>query len=178
MVLCPGAQKSEVKQEEKEQEEGGKPDEAAGDEPKQEEEEGEDEEEGEVMNAYEREREERIAANRARMAALNLPGMAASFAQAHAPKRAAAPARPRGLAAKRAKRVRAPGPPSTLLALRSSLAWAPDDLGLPCTLLAHRDPWPRPPTIRVCHLPSIPPMYLWPRPPTILGLPLDFLALR
>ena len=62
-------------------------------------------EDGEPMNAYEREREERIAANRARMAALNLPGMAAGFADAHGKKPAERPARPRGLAAKRLKRV-------------------------------------------------------------------------
>lgn len=74
-------------------------------------EEGDDEEDedGEPMNAYEREREERIAANRARMAALNLPGMAASFVEVHGKKPAARPARPRGLAAKRAKRVRRHG---------------------------------------------------------------------
>ena len=56
------------------------------------------------MNAYERAREERIASNRARLAALDLPGMASKFVDTHLskPKR---PLKPRGLAAKRQKRV-------------------------------------------------------------------------
>ena len=56
------------------------------------------------MNAYERAREERIASNRARLAELNLPGMASKFVDTHLakPKR---PSKPRGLAAKRQKKV-------------------------------------------------------------------------
>ena len=55
------------------------------------------------MNAYERAREERIASNRARLAALDLPGMASKFINTHVskPKR---PSAPRGLAAKRQKK--------------------------------------------------------------------------
>lgn len=51
---------------------------------------------------YEREREARIARNRERLAALELPGLAASFAAQHAKPK---PARPRGLAAKKAKKA-------------------------------------------------------------------------
>lgn len=55
------------------------------------------------MNPYERAREERIASNRARLAALDLPGMASKFIDTHVskPKR---PSAPRGLAAKRQKK--------------------------------------------------------------------------
>lgn len=52
---------------------------------------------------YEREREARIARNRERLAALELPGLAASFAAQHAKPK---PARPRGLAVKKAKKAR------------------------------------------------------------------------
>lgn len=56
------------------------------------------------MNPYERAREERIASNRARLAALDLPGMASNFVAQHLskPKK---PSKPRGLAAKRQKKV-------------------------------------------------------------------------
>ena len=56
------------------------------------------------MNPYERAREERIASNRARLAALDLPGMASDFVAQHLskPKK---PSKPRGLAAKRQKKV-------------------------------------------------------------------------
>lgn len=61
------------------------------------------------MNAYERQREERIASNRARLAALDLPGMASNFADAHLSKpKPKKPSKPRGLAAKRQKKVRHP----------------------------------------------------------------------
>lgn len=68
------------------------------------------------MNAYERAREERIASNRARLAALDLPGMASKFVDTHAskPKR---PSAPRGLAAKRQKKR---------VSLFSACLWAPD----------------------------------------------------
>ena len=51
---------------------------------------------------YERAREARIASNRARLAALDLPGMASNFQDRHLskPKK---PTKPRGLAAKRKK---------------------------------------------------------------------------
>ena len=54
------------------------------------------------MNPYERAREARIASNRARLAALDLPGMASNFQDRHLskPKK---PTKPRGLAAKRKK---------------------------------------------------------------------------
>lgn len=69
--------------------------------------EGEQEEEDVDENGlceYEREREARIAQNRARLAALQLPGLADQFAAKHAAK--PKPARPRGLAAKKIKKAR------------------------------------------------------------------------
>ena len=60
------------------------------------------------LTAYERAREERIASNRARLAELDLPGLASNFVDTHLskPKR---PSAPRGLAAKkRQKRVSHP----------------------------------------------------------------------
>lgn len=58
------------------------------------------------MNPYERAREVRIASNRARLAALDLPGMANSFMDAHLAKpKPKQPSKPRGLAARRAKKA-------------------------------------------------------------------------
>ena len=56
------------------------------------------------MNPYERAREERIASNRARLAALDLPSLATNFQDRHLakPKK---PSKPRGLAAAKRKKV-------------------------------------------------------------------------
>ena len=56
------------------------------------------------MNPYERAREERIASNRARLAALDLPNLASNFQDRHLakPKK---PSKPRGLAAAKRKKV-------------------------------------------------------------------------
>ncbi|BDA42654.1 WD repeat-containing protein 76 [Coccomyxa sp. Obi] len=67
--------------------------------PKKEEEQKDVAEDG--LCEYEREREARIARNRERLAALELPGLAASFAAQYAKPK---PARPRGLAAKKIKK--------------------------------------------------------------------------
>ena len=72
------------------------------------------------MNPYERAREERIASNRARLAALDLPGMASNFVAQHLskPKK---PSKPRGLATKRQKKVMRQCMPFMLLACISCL---------------------------------------------------------
>ena len=72
------------------------------------------------MNPYERAREERIASNRARLAALDLPGMASNFVAQHLskPKK---PSKPRGLAAKRQKKVMRQCMPFILFACISCL---------------------------------------------------------
>ena len=56
------------------------------------------------MNPYERAREERIASNRARLAALDLPAMASNFQDRHLAK-PKNPSKPRGLAAAKRKKV-------------------------------------------------------------------------
>ena len=66
------------------------------------------------MNPYERAREERIASNRARLAALDLPSMATNFQDRHLakPKK---PSKPRGLAAAKRKKVLHPLRPLPIL---------------------------------------------------------------
>lgn len=58
---------------------------------------------GDTLTAYELERQARIARNNERLAALNLPTLANAFMATVA--KPAAPARPRGLAAKKTKKV-------------------------------------------------------------------------